>query len=147
MTSMVDTLTAEADGGEPRTVEQSLGRLDIQSGMLLLGDPQYLPGIEVANVTVGEIAIAAQLWQYPSGGQTLMALTLRLGDDSGIGPPRKIGQVAIDSGKLVVADKGDFDEHWTRVGNERLGVISTAPNDSVLRKLTKRFKLTAIRIA
>ena len=76
-----------------------------------------------------------------------MSLALHFGDESEFlgGERRKIGEIAIDSAKLVIADKLDFEESWTDVGPDRIGVISTAPDDTVLRLLTKRFKLKTVR--
>src|SRR5207244_1846209 len=109
------------------------------SGTLALGDPQYMPGLEVPNVAVDEVEISASLWRYPSGAETVAALRLGLGEQTGGGSTRKIGEVGIDSAKLIVADKGDVEEHWTETGKDRIGVISTAPDDTVLRMLAKRF--------
>jgi hypothetical protein len=142
----LDALNAEAGGGEPIATTKFLGNLKIRSGTLSLGDPQYLPGLEVANVVAKEVAISASLWQYPSGVTTVTALKLSLGGPTSGGARRQIGEVGIDSAKLVVADKADIDEHWTEVGRDRIGVISTAPDDTVLRILTKRFKLKTVRV-
>jgi hypothetical protein len=143
----LDTLNAEAGGGKPTVTQKLLGILKLRSGTLALGDPQYLPSLEVPHIAAEEVAISAQLWRYPSGKETVTALSLRLGDDTGVGPARKIGEVGIDSTALVVADKADIEEHWRReVGKDRIGVISTAPDDTVLRLLTKRFKLRTVQV-
>jgi hypothetical protein len=142
----IDALNAEAGGGEPVTTTRSLGRLKLRSGTLALGDPQYVPGLEVPNVSSDEVEISASLWRYPSGGETVTALSLSLGGPTGSAAQRKVGEVGIDSAKLVIADKADIDEHWTETGKDRIGVISTAPDDTLLRLLTKRFKLRTRRV-
>lgn len=142
----IDALNAEAGGGKPVATTRSLGRLKLRSGTLALGDPQYVPGLEVPNVAADEVEISASLWRYPSGGETVTALTLNLGGPMDGTAQRKVGEVRIDSAKLVVADKADIDEHWTETGKDRIGVISTAPDDTVLRLLTKRFKLKTRRV-
>ncbi len=142
----LDTRNAEAGGGEPVATTRSLGRLKLRSGTLALGDPQYLPGLEVPNVLADEVEISATLWQYPSGAETVTALRLRLGKVMGGGARRKVGEVGIDSAKLVVADKADIEEYWTEIGKDRIGVISTAPDDTVLRLVTNRFKLKTVRV-
>jgi hypothetical protein len=109
----IDSLNAEAAGGEPVTTRRSLGRLMLRSGTLSLGDPQYVPGLEVPNVAGDEVEISASLWRYPSGVEKVIALRLALGAQIGAGTPRKVGEVGIDSAKLVVADKADLEEHWT----------------------------------
>ena len=142
----VDALNADAGSGEPVLTTKSLGRLMLRSGTLILGDPQYVPGLEVPNIVAGEVEISASLWQYPSGAQTVTALRLGLGEPHGTVASRQVGTVGIASAKLIVADKADIEEHWTETGKDRIGVISTARDDTVLRLLTKRFKLNAIRI-
>jgi hypothetical protein len=112
----------------------------------VLGDPQYVSGLEVPNIIADEVEISASLWRYPSGAETVTALRLRFGEPLGGGDHRKIGEVGIDSAKLVVADKRDIEEHWTETGKDRIGVVSTAPDDTVLGLLTKRFNLRTDRV-
>jgi hypothetical protein len=143
---IVDALNAEAGGGEPTATERVLGRLEVRSGALVICDPQYLPGLEIPNIAAAEVIISARLWRYPSGAETVTALTLRFNDSANFGSLRKIGEVGIDSAKLVVADKADLQEHWCETGTDRIGVISTGSGDTVLRLLTKRFNLKTVRV-
>lgn len=131
--------------GEPTAMTKVLGKLKLRSGTLSLGDPQHLPDLEVPNLAADEVTISASLLRYSSGATIVQALKLELGPSAN-GAFQKIGAVGIDSAKLVVADKADIDEHWTQVGMDRLGVISTAGDDTVLRLLTKQFKLKTIRV-
>ncbi len=142
----LDALNAEAGGGEPTATTELLGSLKLRSGTLALADPQYVPGLEVPNVTANEAVISLSLRRYPSGMALVNAVTLHLGDGPIGDSRRKIGEVAIDSAKLVVADKADIEEHWTEVGRDRIGVISTAPDDTVFRLLTKRFDLKTVQV-
>lgn len=142
----IDVLNAQAGGGAPTATKQSLGRLKLRSGTLVLADPQDVPGLEIPNVVANEVEISASLLRYPSGAATVTALSLSL-DGPGHGTDhRKVGEVGIDSAKLVVADRADIEEYWTETGKYRIGVISTAPDDTVLRLLTTRFKLKARRV-
>lgn len=142
----LDALNAEAAGGEPVVTTEFLGNLKLRSGTLSLGDPQCVPGLEVANIVADELAISTSLRRYPSGAATVQALTLSLGEPSSSDSCRKIGTVGIDSAKLVVADKADIDEYWTQTGKDRIGVIPTVPDDTLLRMLTKRFRLKTVRV-
>jgi len=144
--AMTDALNAVLGGGSPATVDRQLGTLKIRSGVLAFGDPQYVPSLELSNVDADEAVISAKLWQYPSGGATVIALRINLGDCSRCDPPRKVGELAIDSAALVVADKADIEEYWTDTGKDRIGLISTAPDDKLLRELTRRFKLRTVRV-
>jgi hypothetical protein len=98
------------------------------------------------NVQTNRVAVSGKLWQYPSGGETVCRLTIQLSEGVRCGRMRNIGEVGIDSAALVVLDKADYDEYWTEVGKERIGVISTAPDDTMLRKLKRRFKLKTVQI-
>ena len=143
---MIDTLNAEAGGGVPTTIERHVGNLKIHSGVLAFGDPQDVTSVEIPIIDTDEVSISARLWQYPSGDATVIGLTINIGNASHCDPPRKVGELGIDSGALVVADMADIDEHWTETGNDRVGVISTAPDDTLLRKLKKQFNLETVQI-
>ncbi|MFC1597844.1 hypothetical protein ACFL5Q_07945 [Planctomycetota bacterium] len=142
----IDALNDEAAGGAPTTIERHLGNLKIRSGVLVFGDPQDLPSVEAPNIDTDEVSISAKLWQYPSGGATVIGLTINIGDGSQCEAPRKIGELGIDSAALVVADKADIDEYWTETGRDRIGVISTTRDDTLLRKLKRQFKLKTVQI-
>ena len=142
----LDDLNAEVCGGSPIATTQVLGILKLRSGTLMLGDPMYVPDLEVPNLVATRLEISASLWRYPSGAELVTALSLRADGGLGNGCRRKIGELGIDSAKLVVADKADIEEHWMDTGNDRIGVILTIPDDFVLRTLTKRFKLKTHRV-
>ena len=143
---MLEMLNAEAGGGRPTTIERPLGSLKLHSGTLALGDPQYVPSVEISGIEATEARITGKLWQYPSGDATVIGLTITFGDSSDGDPPRKVGELGIDSAAVVIADKADIDHHWTDTGKDRIGVISTAPDDTLLRKLKKRFQFKTIQI-
>jgi hypothetical protein len=142
-----DTLNAATGGGYPTTVTRVFGALKLRSNTLALGDPQCIPGgeLDVSNIDANEAVISGSLWHYPSGAETVTSLTVTMGEPSDSRTLRKIGEVGIDSAKLIVADKADLEEHWTEIGKDRIGVISTAPDDAVLRMLTERFRLKTAR--
>jgi hypothetical protein len=142
----LDAIHAEHHGGQPVIARHFLGTLKLRSGTLILGDPQNPPSVEVPNVPATEVGVSARLWRYPSGSQRVAALMLALGDQGKVGLSRTIGEVPIDSAKLLVLDKRDFEEHWTEVGPERIVVISTAPDDAVLRLLVAKFRLRTTRV-
>ena len=142
----IDALNSEILGGEPVVLRKSLGQLSVPSGTLVLGDPGIFYELEIPNVAVERVDISASLWCYPSGIERVIALSLGLGETSGPLQPRIIGEVRIGSARLLVADKADIEEYWTDTGRDRIGVISTAPDDTVLRLLTTRFKLKTIRV-
>lgn len=143
--ALIDALNAENQGGPPTTIERHLGNLAVRSGVLVFGDPQCLPAVVLPNIDADQVSISAKLWQYPSGGVRVIGLRITIGNDPVCDAPHKIGELGIDSATLVVADQADIDEHWTETGKDRIGVISTAADDSLLRELTKRFKLRTVQ--
>lgn len=143
---MVDTLNANAHGGKPERIERTLGSLPVRSGALWLADPQRYAPLVVPNVPDTAASISARLWKYPSGAETVVGFRLEFDVASEVDSRRVVGEVGIDSAKLVVADKAGIDAHWTEVGPERTGVIGTAPDDAVLQLLVKKFKLKARRV-
>jgi hypothetical protein len=143
---MVDGLNAEAGGGAPLLTTQTLGRLPLRSGTLVLGDVGCVLDLEVPNVIASAASVSVSLRQYPSGAEQIAVLRLTLGEPTGGVARRKVGEVGIDAAKLVVADKADVEEHWTETGPDRVGVVLTAPNDTVLRMLTRRFGLKTVRV-
>lgn len=143
--ALIDAINAGNAGGAPTTIERHLGNLNVRSGVLVLGDPQYVPAVVLPNIDVDQVSISAKLWQYPSGGVGVIGLRINIGNDPQCEAPRKIGELGIDSAALVVADKADIDDHWTETGTDRIGVISTAADDSLLRELTRRFKLKTVQ--
>lgn len=126
--------------------KHKLGSLKVHSGVIYLGDPLFMALLEVPNVSAKTIEISATLLRNPSDSERVSELTLKLGNESVDGSPRKIGEVLIDSAKMIVVDQADFQKHWIDEGSERTGVISTAPDDTVLKLLTKRFKLKTVRV-
>lgn len=141
----VDLKNAVAFGGDPNPISQMLGELKHHSGTLTLGDPQNPTELEIPNVPSGAARITATLLKYPRGLEVVAAITIQLGDSSAADDTRTIGEVTIDSGKLILADKADILAHWTQVGPDRLGVILTSRDDSVLRRLTRRFQLKTVQ--
>ncbi len=137
----VDAFNARLYGGPPTVVRQFLGHLKLRSGTLVLGDPLHLPAVEVPDIPSPEVAISARLWRYPSGMERVMSLTMKFADQASTGESRLIGDFDVDSAKLVVIDKADFEEHWIREEKDRIGVILTAHDDEVLPFLTSTFAL------
>lgn len=145
----VDSLNAQGGGGAPTRKECILGTLQLRSSTLVLGDPQYVRAVRdvvVPNIDVPEALLKATLWLYPSGARKVVQLQIDLGDTSSIDSRSKIGELPIDSAKVVVADKADIDEHWAEVGKDRIGVISIVRNDELLEDLQRRFKLKARKV-
>ena len=69
---MMDSLNAEIHGGRPTLVERQLGHLKLRSRTLVLGDPQYLPSVEIPGFPADQVAISARMREYPDGAATVI---------------------------------------------------------------------------
>lgn len=144
--STLDSLNANAHGGKPVTIQKLLGNLKLHSGTICLGDPQYVRDLVISHIPTNKAAIAGTLWQYPSGGETVVALTVTFNSTKAVESHRVVGQVGIDSAAMVIVDRADVDAHWTETGRDRIGVVTTPKNDLVLRRIRKKFKLRAVKV-
>lgn len=146
MSDTFDALTAHVSGGPPEMAKQILGHLDLRSDTLAFGDPQSVAELEISGIDSSRVTVSALVWKYPAGAVRVAALTFNLGKDLHASQPQKVGQIGIDSAALVVADKADIDDYWTETGEARIGVISRAPDDTLLHDLKSRFNLETVMV-
>lgn len=64
---MIDGRTDEVHDGSPEVIEYEMGQLSVPSNTLAIGDPQYLPALNVSGLATGVATLSATLWQYPPG--------------------------------------------------------------------------------
>lgn len=138
---MIDGRNDEVHDGSPEVIEYEMGQLSVPSNTLAIGDPQYLPALNVSGLATGVATLSATLWQYPSRATTLIALHITSDPATGSDHEQQVGEIGIDSAKVVVADKEALAEYWTETGKDRIGVVSTARDQKLLKILSKRFKL------
>ena len=141
----IDVRNAAIFGGAPKPTSRVLGELKHHSGTLTLGDPQNPTELEITNVPAGVARITATVLKYPRRFEVVSAITVQLGDSTEAGSSRTIGEVGIDSGKLIPSDKSDLLNHWAEVDPERRGVILTPRDDRVLRRLKRLFQLKTVQ--
>ncbi len=139
-------LNSQVEGDVPNKSSEILGTLKLHSGKLSLGDPQYVPGLTLSGIPQQQVNIRASVWRYPSGTVLVACLYLEFDDHKSGGLCRKLGEVGIDSAKLVILDRLDFDQHWQEIGLDRIGVIGTLQGDQVLNLLKKKFNLKISRV-
>ena len=146
--ALQDALNAAGAGGEPAVTERHLGDLPLRSGTLCLGDPQQPRAVTIPGVDAAAAAISARLRRYPSGREAVDALRIEFPADTPdaapAGPPRVVGELAIDSARLVVADAADLEEHWLDTGSDRIGLVSTHPPE-LAPALQARFGWETVR--
>ena len=146
----LESMNREALGGTPTEVCRRIGTLALPSGALVMNDPQEMPntaGNRFVGLAAREAEITVTLWQYPSGYEKTVALQLQFGDFPAETSRREIGSLGIDSAKIVVAAAEDLERHWTEIGPDRIGKITTARDDTVKRLLTKRFGLKTRQVS
>lgn len=122
-----------------------LGTLSIPSRTIVMGDCLYVPSLIIPDLPDVKVTIWENERHFSRGGTDTLAYLLRFGAFDNEGEWRPLGNVGIDSACVVIADQQDYETHWTDTGPDRIGVISTARDDRVLKLLTKRFKLRTRR--
>jgi hypothetical protein len=70
----------------------------------------------------------------------VVKLTLATSNLMTIDSRRELGGLGFESAKMIVADRGDIDRHWTFVGKDRIGIITAATDGEAYKVLKKRFK-------
>lgn len=122
----VDSSPADTVQPEPPViVERHLDDLPVPSGAIVFADPKYAPEVVLRRIPRGTISISATLQEYASGEAKVLGLAIRTGNRPLKGLRRKIGEIAIDSGRLVIADRAGYEAHWTDMAKERLGVLAS----------------------
>ena len=121
-----DSHVAEpAEPESPVIVERHLVDLPAPSGTIVFADPEYAPDVVLRRIPREKISISATLQEYASGEAKVLGLAIRTGNRPLKGLRRKIGEIAVDSGRLVIADRADYESHWTDVAKERLAVLAS----------------------
>ena len=126
----------------PTSVERrSFGELAVPSRCLLIADPQYVgSALRIEPAESDRCPIEAEVLVGPSGRFDVAAVTVRFAD-SASGESEPFGCLSIDSAKALLVDASDFERHWNETGPDRIGVISTARDHRVRKRLEKRFGL------
>jgi hypothetical protein len=137
---IIGEMRETSGGGNPTRCTKRLGVLPVPSRILTLGDPQEAASaVQIPRLKSPVVQIFGRLWVYPKGTVTVTGLDLRTESESHDRPNRPVGTVPIDSARIVIADKQDIDGHWSDVGKDRIGLISTLRDDKLLKLLTRRF--------
>lgn len=136
----IKALNESASGGPPVRCRELLGTLDVPSRTLALADPQYIGGPQlIPGIPTDQVEIWGALLKYPNGSSAIAGLEIRCGDEIRTPSIRKVGEACIDSAKVVIGDRQDIAQHWTKTGPDRIGVISTAPDRRIHDLICKTF--------
>jgi hypothetical protein len=130
----------------PTFSQTAIGDLPVPSGKVLIVDPMFLdPSDTTSGVTidvpVSKIAVQGQIIRYPEGGNRVAGIGLFFGEP----PPdsrRCLGQVSVDSARVVLVDPVAVSRYWKKVGPERLGRIGIPNGEPMARQIAKQFALT-----
>lgn len=133
--------------GKPRYRWRDLGEVRVSSRCIVLADPQYIDEpLRVPDVPNGRYPVKGDLLCYPEGGCRVANVSIKFAADRP-DTSESLGQVAVDSARIIIADAEDCKRHWTETGSDRIGVILIAKNDNVLRLLQQRFGFQVVRVS
>ena len=121
----------------PSLVDRTVGTLLLPSRILSLGDIQSPRALELPAFAADQATVSVKTLEYPSGAVKVVKLTLVASSLVTVESRREVGGLGIDSAKMIVADKGDMDLHWTDVGKDRIGIISAASAGAAFKVLKR----------
>lgn len=123
----------------------TIGEVAVSSGCLLLADPMYIANpVVVEGVPAGRHPVTADVIHYPECTKVArVALRFAPGKDD---PARQLATLPIDSAKMVVIDREDYNRYWTETGPDRLGVVCTARDWKMVDLLKKHFNLDCVPV-
>src|SRR5262245_41086719 len=84
-----------------------VGRLAARSGSIVLGEIQWPPDLAVSGIQTTAVEVFVKTWD-----NRVAELVLSMGPKTSICSRRLVGQIGIDSAKMLVADKEAVAEHW-----------------------------------
>ena len=105
-----------------------IGEVAISSGSLLIADSMHFgEPVQVEGIPPGRVPVEADIIRYPEGGRHIkkIAINVRPGQ---VESRRVLGQVRVDSARVVLLDAATYQQFWQEVGPERIGLTST-PNE------------------
>jgi hypothetical protein len=125
----------------PRVADGMIAELSVPSGTLLLGDPMhfYAP-VRVEGIPTDTVPVRGWVIRYPEGGVRLARVGLTFRPDAP-DSRRTLGEIHVDSAKVVAVDAEAHERYWQHVGPERIGHITLLDEGRVVRLLEKQFGL------
>lgn len=141
LVAAIDTLN-DLQGGGPGTPHYAEpGSLAIPSGRLCLRDPQGWAPCVTDWARPVDLGITLNVRVRPDGSVHIEELILRVkGESPAPDDWRELGQIGIDSAKVVVADEEAHNGHWTETGPDRIGHIRVLTGDRCLKLLQRKFR-------
>jgi hypothetical protein len=125
----------------PRVFRETIGHVSCRSGTLLLADPSLIfDPVRVEGVPVGRVPVVAELIRYPEGGTRVAMVRLHIRDGE-LDSRQMLGEVGVDSAKIVVVDARTHEECWKEVGPDRIGHTSGQNHVKIAKLIGKRFGL------
>ena len=120
---------------------ETIGEVHCRSGTILLADPMLIfDPVRVEGVPAGQVPVVAELIRYPEGGVrvAMVRLCVREGEPDS---RRALGEVGVDSAKVVAVDARTQEDCWKEVGPDRIGHTSGPDHRKIARMIAKRFNL------
>jgi hypothetical protein len=111
---------------KPAMEKYSIGDIQIESGTLLLADlRRTIDALVVENLVPGTWPVLAEVLVSPQGGRQIGRVTLKRGDAD---PATRalLGEVAVDSGHLVMIERTVYQQFWKHEGPDRTSDVLAA---------------------
>ncbi len=106
-------------GANPALERYSIGDIRINAGTLLLADlRRTIDALTIDNLAPGTWPVIADVLVNPQGGRQIARLTLKR-SDADPGSRALLGEVAVDSGYLVVTEQTTYQQLWIHEGTDR----------------------------
>lgn len=94
----------------------------------------------VSGVTCGELNVYGMV-RIGKGSSRILSLRIEIVNSKNSNNSRPRGTIAIDSAKVVIADREDIAKHWCDNGPRRTGVIVFLKFPDLVQEIEKRFEL------
>lgn len=105
--------------GKPALERYSIGDIRVNTGTLLLGDlRRTIDALAIDNLAAGTWPVIADVLVNPQGGRVIGRVTLKRFDAD---PATRalLGEVAVDSGQLVIIERTTYQQSWIHEGPDR----------------------------
>jgi hypothetical protein len=126
----------------PRARRQSIGRLQLPSGALLLADPcKFYDPLRVEGFPPGAASVQVDVADLPAWGPRVARLIV--GDPvETAGPCEQVGSIGVDSAQVAAVDAHNFERFWAETGPDRIGETGIPKeHHEVAELLCERFGL------
>jgi hypothetical protein len=132
----------------PTLIAATIGEVKISSGSLLIADPSWLHGpVQIEEIPRGRMPVEVEIIRYPEGAPHIKKIAMRF-QPGQAESRRALGDVEVESARVVLLDAATYERYWQEVGPERIGLTSTPKHHlRVAELIRKKFGLKSREIS